>query len=112
MKLTQPAQNSGENPMEFHKTHGTAYKTSISPSRALINEAQRQVEAGMWESKTDFFEAGAWLLVETQSLGADLLGGPEDAPTDAHEVARSAARLELHVHEHTAPADTEPDDGD
>lgn len=89
--------------MDFEKSFGAAQKTSISPSRALMNEAERQVENGQWSSKTAFFEAAAWLMVEMQSLGADMLveEGLDDGeiPQETREIARSSARLELHVHE-------------
>lgn len=104
--------------MNVEKTRGSKAKISISPSRALEAEAARQVENGMWDSKTDFFEAGAWLLVELQTLGVDLLEGDtadenQMVPSEAQRLIQSEARLTLNIDSPVEqPKSSHPQDDD
>jgi hypothetical protein len=70
-------------------------KASISPSEELWNEAEHQVEAGVFDSKTDFFETGGWLLVELQRLGRDFASSTIEAEVEL--LRNTESRIELHV---------------
>lgn len=100
--------------MELDKPRGrtSSRKISISPSVALANEADRQVEADLWRSRTEFYEAAAWLMIEMQALGADFVEGNgmgETAPPE--EVVKSHSDLALNIN-YSGPVPTNDDESE
>lgn len=72
-------------------------KASISPSAELWNEAQRQKDAGVFDSKTDFFETAGWMLVEMQRLGIDMARGLADDESAVRAIEGSAVKMKVEV---------------
>lgn len=57
--------------MRVFKSNDGVHRRSISISPELDEIIDEQVEAGVAESRSDWFESAGWLLIELQEIGLD-----------------------------------------
>ena len=90
--------------MEMQK-HPKHRRATISPTKALHTEVDAQVQAGVWNSRTDFYETAGWMMLEIQRLGLDMARGLNDDLDPAFRaLERSDIKMSLNV---TMAADEE-----
>lgn len=84
----------------------SGWSVSISPSDELLSEIARQKDAGIWDSRSEFFETAGWLLIEMQHMGADATAAVDDEPRP--ETMNGGPSMTLTV-EHEPDTDSDSD---